>query len=608
MNNMKNFSILFFVYLLSVFQSYSQVLNVKKVTQEQSQWCWTGITACILDYYCTPTSQCAIAEYTRTVETFPTISLGNLNCCESPATCNSTNFNWGGAGSIQDILVHFGKITNYGVASSISKAEITADILENKVFVIYWTWSTGGGHFVVGHGLVGNNVYYMDPWYGEGLKIGDYSWMQSGGLHTWRQTNRLSVSPNSSPPSSAGKIVGLDTICLGQDSVVYSVPLIANANSYIWSLPVGASGTSSTNSIKVNFGKSAISGKISVKGINTCGEGAADTLAITVKILPEKAGKIVGLDTVCQGQDSVVYSVPLIANASTYIWSLPVGASGTSSTNSIKINFSKSAVSGIISVKGVNSCGEGSADTIAITLKMLPEKAGKIVGLDTVCQAQDSVVYSVPLITNASSYIWSLPVGTSGTSSTNSIKVNFSKSALSGKITVKGVNSCGEGAADTLAITVNDIAATPTISLVGTVLHSDTPLGNQWYNQKGLLNGATDQDFTPTEDGEYYTIIWNSKCYSSKSNVLNVICTDNLGFENNIFITVYPIPISDELIIEIFGNKERINFEILNTYGQVISKGILVEKTTVLTNKFANGVYLIKFENGKTLEYKKVIK
>jgi len=91
---------IFFVIFISVNQLKSQVLNVSAVTQEQNQWCWAGVSACILDYYCTPTAQCTIAEYTRTVETFSDISFGSTDCCVSPSSCNNWNYSWGGPAEV----------------------------------------------------------------------------------------------------------------------------------------------------------------------------------------------------------------------------------------------------------------------------------------------------------------------------------------------------------------------------------------------------------------------------------------------------------------------------------------------------------------------------
>ena len=67
---------------------------------------------------------------------------------------------------------------------------------------------------------------------------------------------------------NAGTITGETVVCQGQQSVVYTVPEITHATSYTWTLPNGATGSSTSNSITVNYGTSAKSGAISVRGIN----------------------------------------------------------------------------------------------------------------------------------------------------------------------------------------------------------------------------------------------------------------------------------------------------------------------------------------------------
>jgi hypothetical protein len=51
-----------------------------------------------------------------------------------------------------------------------------------------------------------------------------------------------------------------------------------------------------------------------------------------------------------------------------------------------------------------------------------------------------------------------------------------------------------------------------------------------------------------------------------------------------------------------------LNFEIFNSLGQIIYKGKLIEKTVVQTNTFTPRIYVIKIENGRTVEFKKIIK
>jgi len=214
----------------------------------------------------------------------------------------------------------------------------------------------------------------------------------------------------------------------------------------------------------------------------------------------------------------------------------------------------------------------------------------------------------VPTIANATSYVWTLPGGATGTSTTNSITLNYGTSAVSGNITVKGTNTCGNGATSTFAITVNNKPNTPVISLNGNVLHSDASLGNQWNNQNGFINGATNQDYTVTSNGDYYVIVTLLGCSSEPSNTINAVLAGIEVVDNDRTIKVYPNPVSNELIIEITGNNEKLNFEILNAIGQKVFKGNLFDKTVVQTTNFATGVYLIKFENGKTNEFKKIVK
>jgi stress response protein SCP2 len=421
-------------------------------------------------------------------------------------------------------------------------------------------------------------------------------------------TSTKAITVNSLP-IAAGNIIGTATVCQGQNSVNYGVPTITNATSYIWTLPSGATGTSTTNSITVSYDISAVSGNITVKGTNACGNGLTSTKAITVNMLPTAAGIITGTATVCQGQNSVSYTVPSITNATSYIWTLPSGATGTSTTNSITVSYSPSAVSGNITVKGTNTCGNGATSTKAITVNSLPAVAGIITGTATVCQGQNSVTYSVPAITNATSYIWTLPSGATGTSTTNSITVSYGTSAVSGNITVKGNNTCGVGTSSSFPILVNTKPSTPNITLSGNnLLQSNSINGNQWYDQNGIINGATNQSYTVLANGDYYVIVTLLGCSSDASSNLNVILTGIEATENNKSIKVFPNPVSNELIIESEGNNVRLNFEILNAIGQVIFKGNLVEKTTVQTSDFTPGVYLIKLENGKTFEFKKIIK
>ncbi len=221
---MKKLMLLLALQACLLFSIKAQVLNVTNNEQLNNQWCWAGCSKTVLDYYGFVHSQCDIAEYTRTTATAN--NYGTVNCCTNATQgCNYWNYNYGYAGSIQDILIHFGNIQNTGVANPLTLTEIAAEIQNNRLFVIRWGWTSGGGHFIVGHGISGNNIYFMNPWYGEGLHIGTYNFLLSGvdntssETHTWTHTNKIT----SNVMTSVDEINNMET------TGVYPNPLISEA-------------------------------------------------------------------------------------------------------------------------------------------------------------------------------------------------------------------------------------------------------------------------------------------------------------------------------------------------------------------------------------------
>ncbi len=233
--------------------------------------------------------------------------------------------------------------------------------------------------------------------------------------------------------------------------------------SYALSGATSGTGTS-LNGVAFNTGLTTITwtAKDASNNSSSC------SFSVTINPLPAAPGSISGPSPVCQGQTGVIYTIPAFANATGYVWTLPAGASITngSNTNSITVNFSTSAVSGNVSVHGVNTCGNGTESANRnVVVNPLPGDAGTITGTSPVCQGT-SATYTVPSILYATSYVWSLPTGVSITSgaNTNSITVGFSTTAVSGNITVYGTNSCGNGTISQIySLTVNPL---PTTSLI----------------------------------------------------------------------------------------------------------------------------------------------
>jgi hypothetical protein len=88
--------------------------------------------------------------------------------------------------------------------------------------------------------------------------------------------------------ATPGPIAGSPVVCPGQEGEIYSIDPVMNATGYSWTCPEGAVIVTgqNTNAITVDFPAGTISGNISVFGFNTCGNGTATVLAVTVYELP----------------------------------------------------------------------------------------------------------------------------------------------------------------------------------------------------------------------------------------------------------------------------------------------------------------------------------
>src|SRR6056300_501337 len=196
--------------------------------------------------------------------------------------------------------------------------------------------------------------------------------------------------------------------------------------------------------------------KLTANGVGACSsESVSDSGTLSVNCTIPNLGAITGLNTVCQGNSGVVYTVPVNSNVITYDWQVPTGATIVSGqgTNSISVDYDANAVSGNVSVNGVNGCGSSPNSTLPITINELPT-TGIVSGQQIVC-AGSTHDYTTTTISNALSYLWTLPDGSTISTTTNTISIAFAASAISGNLSVKGNNSCGLGAASAvLPITV----------------------------------------------------------------------------------------------------------------------------------------------------------
>jgi len=128
-------------------------------------------------------------------------------------------------------------------------------------------------------------------------------------------------------------------------------------------LPSGWSGSSTTNSITVTT--NTTSGNVTVKALNGCGQSSVTSLPVSVFTTLANPGTITGNDTVCSG-NLQIYSIVPVPGATSYVWTLPSGWSGT--TTGTTIQAFAGGTGGALSVTAYVSCATSPVSSKSVNV------------------------------------------------------------------------------------------------------------------------------------------------------------------------------------------------------------------------------------------------
>jgi hypothetical protein len=184
-------------------------------------------------------------------------------------------------------------------------------------------------------------------------------------------------------PATPGPITFSNTtICGVGTTFTAGVTPVAGATSYEWTLPAGLTISGATNGATITISGAAgtySAGSITVRAVIASCDGApsTSTQAVTVVAIPVAPGEIAFPDgtTFC-GASTFTAGVTPVAGATSYVWTLPNGLTGSSTGTSITISGDVGAyAAGSISVQAVNSCGVAgapSSSTQPLTVLAIP--------------------------------------------------------------------------------------------------------------------------------------------------------------------------------------------------------------------------------------------
>ena len=153
----------------------------------------------------------------------------------------------------------------------------------------------------------------------------------------------------------------------------------------------------------------------------------------------------------------------------------------------------------------------------------------------------------------------------------------------------------------------------PGITQNGTILTSSFPTGNQWYLNGVAINGATNQNYSPVQSGNYRVdVTLGNGCITQSDNFTYIINSPTSGTDE-IGLTLFPIPANGQLHV-VFAAKAAASMKmsLINSAGQTdynAAQSIPVGNfsTVIDVSHIAPGTYVLKVLLDQKVYARKVI-
>lgn len=290
---------------------------------------------------------------------------------------------------------------------------------------------------------------------GIGIHVITYSYTDTNGCSN-NTTATIEVTDcGCIPPAPITAINGQFGVCQGQSSVTFSVANDPNATSYVWTLPNGLTGTSTTNSITVNVSSTYTNANICVVASNICGQTQQYCRLVSqYTVKPAKPNPIIGSVIACNGSTQT-YSVSQSNNVIAYAWTVPSGSlilSGQG-TNTIEVQFGNVNPGDYIGVTASNCIGTSAMRILGVS--GLPKTPNEAIGLfprTGICP-NGTYNYGVVPVVSVLDYTWAAPAGaiiSDGvinanplTTTSANVQITFPTGFVSGTVEVVASNACG---------------------------------------------------------------------------------------------------------------------------------------------------------------------
>ena len=402
------------------------------------------------------------------------------------------------------------------------------------------------------------------------------------------------------PPLPPTAILGLDSICAGSDSVLYSVSSVAGATSYNWTVPSGWTIKSGASTSAIYISVNSTVGSISVNAQNNCGTSNSISKSLGLDSAPHLTGTISGADTVCLGSADQVYTFTGSTDG-VLQWSVSAPYQIASGQSSASVHISGLDSAGLLTLRSSGSCGVSAPLFFAVAVIDSPSLSGAISGVDTICIGHPDQVYTFTG-SNTGSLTWSVSAPYTINAGQWTSSLSISGVDTSGVVTLVSQKVCGTSAPLSIHLAVIDTPVSTVRQSGDSVVCTITGSAYQWYLNGQIVSGATSQFYIPTTNGSYSVMVTNSAGCQGVSAATTYV---NVGINNvvNEHISVYPNPASD--IVFIKADQEVKETKLIDGIGNKI-KHQTEDAGGINISDVSSGIYFVEIvtKDGRSSYFK----
>jgi hypothetical protein len=185
-------------------------------------------------------------------------------------------------------------------------------------------------------------------------------------------------------------------------------------------------------------------------------------------------------------------------------------------------------------------------------------------------------------------------------------------SLCAGTYTVTITDNTGSSASANVVISIDPLTI-PIISVDSSTwsLHCNQNfVSYQWYDDSGtIINGATNQNYTPTQNGNYLVAVTDSNGCTSMSVKFGVHWLSIAEMNNENYILIFPNPANEEITVAI---NDPHNNGILSVYDmkgrKIIEQKCKDDNITIDISQLSSGIYFFGYISDDKNKFVKFIK